>query len=140
MAIETISLDEASPELACQPLQMLQKLHKGHMLYTCQAFAEHIRQPLLEILFGLLTSGRNGFMKDSVIEVIHEIASADFETFFNHFIPACVRRHTNVGEPQIEVLKGCFSLADSSLLSFATNVERFLNDLALISQHADGSR
>jgi hypothetical protein len=144
--VHTVGLEEAPPELASQPLAILQRLQSVHSLYATEVFERAIRQPLLDALFALLTSGRNGFMRDEVIAVVYEVAKAvDYHAFVSVVIPSCVRQYTNLQDANaIAMLVGCFETSANreppSLMSFAGSVDRFLNDLTLLSKHADKAR
>lgn len=125
-----------SPRLCSQVLALLDRIDKVQGLFSFTGFQKELRMGFLSTLMNILTRGEMNLLQDEVIPLLHRVAAADFQSFYQVFLPEYIKQILTPQEMEAAGHQGGDDFLRWSgqvdLPTFSQEVVAFLNDLQVL--------
>lgn len=113
-----------------QNLEAIENLNFRLKLYHKLTFRKNLLKQFLTLFVQTFLAKSHSILNDEITNVVYNLASVDFETFYHEFIPNFLGSCEGLDDNQRNVLGGNFTRnAAKDLPSFALNFQRLGNDL-----------
>ena len=113
-----------------QNLNALEILNSRLRLYHKEIFRQTMAKHFLCLFIQTLLDKSLNLLQEDILTIVYNVASVDFSTFFNVFIPQFLYNCEGINDIQRTTLATkCFDQNDKDFPSFVNHLNVFLNDL-----------
>ena len=119
-----------------QNLESLEALNARWKLYRKKIFREVMLNQFLGVLLQVLVAKSHEILQEEIGITIYNMAAGDFDGFYGAFLPRFLSECEGLDANQKAILLGNFKVV-KDLPSFASSIQRFVNDLRYYRQCND---